>query len=95
MTAGELLKQAQATFDERAATYGRSYHLFGSVMQALFPHGLVLGTTADWNRMGALVQIVNKLTRYSAHWDAPHKDSIHDIIVYAAILEELDDLIRH
>lgn len=88
----DILRQAAATFEQRNALYGDSYKSYGNVMVALFPNGLKVNTADDWNRLGVLNMIVSKLTRYAANMEAGgHKDSAHDTIVYAAMLEELTD----
>ena len=90
MKAPEILYKAAETYRERNAVYGDSYERFGRVMAELFPGGIPATHPIDFNRLGIIVQIVSKLTRYAANPSKPHIDSIHDICVYAAILEELD-----
>lgn len=90
MKAPDHLEAGAVTYRERNAEYGNSYHQFGEVMGALFPGKLVLEYTEDWNRLGVLTQIIHKLCRYSNDFNKPHEDSIHDIMVYAAMLAELD-----
>ena len=89
-TAIENLEKALETYRERNKLYGDNYKHFGEVMCALFPKGLRLYTTHDWNRFGVLIQIISKLTRYTQIPLVGHQDSIHDMIVYSAMLEELD-----
>lgn len=90
-TPADLLHAAADTFDERSRIYGDNYKRFGYVMAALFPKGMSCLTPADWNRMGILVQIVSKLTRYTVNFDhGGHADSAHDSSVYWAMLNELD-----
>jgi hypothetical protein len=85
----QILRSAAATFEQRNKLYGDSYLVYGEVMEALFPEGVTLATIDDWNRFGILSMIVSKLTRYSANMkDGGHKDSAHDMAVYAAMLEE-------
>ena len=60
-------------------------------MKALFPNGIELKTVEDYNRFGVINMIVAKLTRYSQNWPKTHQDSLHDLGVYAFILESLDD----
>jgi len=86
----ELLEKASDTFTERGDTYGDSVHRFGATMAALFPDGITLHGAQDWDRMGLLVQIVSKLTRYVNDFQTPHLDSIHDMGVYAFMLEAED-----
>jgi hypothetical protein len=89
------LEEAAKTFRERGASYGPSYIQYGEVMDVLFPDGVELKTKDDFNRMGLLNMVVSKLIRYSNQWKEPHKDSIHDLGVYAFMLEAVDDSIRH
>tara|TARA_R110000796_G_scaffold182231_3_gene298756 strand:+ start:1665 stop:1964 length:300 start_codon:yes stop_codon:yes gene_type:complete len=88
------MEQAHKTFKDRGKQYGQSYVQCGEVMQILFPNGIKLDTADDLNRMSLLNMVVNKLIRYSNMWDKPHKDSIHDLGVYAFMLEGIDDSIR-
>ncbi len=98
-TAPGFLESGATTYRERNKQYGDSYYKFGKVMAELFPDGFIFAgansldpkkAAHDWNRLGILVQIVSKLTRYSNDFSKPHHDSIHDIMVYAAMLQELD-----
>lgn len=84
-----LLEGAAKTYRERNKTYGNSYKRHGEVMRSLFPEGILLKTTEDFNRFGVLNMIVSKLCRYAAKPEG-HLDSIHDTVVYSAMLEELD-----
>tara|TARA_R100000664_G_C2759456_1_gene149289 strand:+ start:5876 stop:6217 length:342 start_codon:yes stop_codon:yes gene_type:complete len=87
------LSKAQETFLERS-NYGSTYNQYGDVLKALFPKGLPKGVLSDleeMNRFGNLTMIVHKLMRYCNQWDDKHKDSIHDLGVYAFIQEGIDD----
>ena len=67
--------------------------LFRSLMCALFPNGIVLKTPEDHNRFGVLTMIASKLNRYCNNFESGgHADSIHDLGVYAFMLEELDEM---
>lgn len=91
MKAGDILAKAAETYRERNKLYGNNYHRFGSLCLSLFPNGMTLRTVEDFNRFGVLVQILSKQTRYAEQFaKGGHLDSIHDTIVYAAMLEELD-----
>lgn len=84
-----ILEKAAETFRQRDREYGSAYRDFGPLAAALFPRGLTLRTEGDWNRFGALFAIVMKLQRYAnALPSGGHADSAHDVIVYAAMLEE-------
>jgi hypothetical protein len=87
-TVPEIMRSMAQTFEERNKVYGASYLKYGNVMTALYPDGLTLKAIDDFNRFGVLSMIVSKLTRYTAN-ETGHKDSAHDMAVYAAMLEEL------
>jgi hypothetical protein len=53
-----------------------------------------LETPDDFIRMGLFVQIVGKLCRYAQDFDRGHIDSMHDIGVYAFMLEAEDRRIQ-
>lgn len=93
----DALRAAAKIYEERNALYGDNYKHFGRVMEALFPDGLkfsLLGPK-DWNRLGVLVQIVGKLTRYCPNFfEGGHDDSLDDLAVYAMMLKELDEEAR-
>src|SRR5713101_1617508 len=92
MSVIEILKDAAKTFEERNATYGNNYLNAGKILADLFPKGLSLKTDADWMRMHILMLIVVKLTRYANNWSSGgHADSIHDAMVYSALLESIDE----
>jgi hypothetical protein len=86
----ELLRAAAATYEERNLLYGDNYKHFGAVMAGLFPDGLTIRTPDEWTRFGLLFHIVSKASRYAINLTrGGHKDSAHDISVYAAMLEEM------
>lgn len=88
MTVPEILHAAADTYEERNKVYGDNYKNVGNVMAALFPGGTGLLEAADFNRFHLLELIVVKLTRF-VNAKLQHRDSIHDIAVYAAMLESL------
>jgi hypothetical protein len=90
----ELMKEAMKTFEERDQMYGKTYLEYGLFMKQLFPVGIELKSVDDFCRMGVLNMVISKILRYANNWDEPHKDSIHDLGVYAFILESIDDNIR-
>lgn len=85
--ADEILAQAANTYKERNKLYGSNYLNVGEAMKAFFPNGVELKTSNDHVRFHLFCWIVGKLTRYANQWDEGHQDSIHDIVVYAAMLE--------
>jgi len=89
-TVPEILRECAATYEERNKLYGDNYKHFGKVMAGCFPNGITLKTEDDWVRMGLLIQVTSKITRYAQNLETGgHKDSAHDTIVYAAMLEEM------
>ena len=90
------LENAAKTFQERNEKYGNNsyggaYKQHGHVMTALFPDGLELVEPEDYNRMGVVNMMVSKLVRYANNFDeGGHHDSLHDLSVYAAMLNDLD-----
>jgi len=85
------LEEAVEIYKARNAVYGNNYELVGETMKGLFPNGLTLTTAHDWNRLHIFLLIVVKLSRYVVNWNnGGHADSMDDIIVYAALLGEID-----
>lgn len=86
------LRKAADIFDERNKLYGGQYKQFRNVIEALFPEGFRIEDEKDFNRIGCFVPMVTKLVRYCKNFHkGGHKDSLHDIAVYAMMLAELDD----
>lgn len=86
-----ILDEARDTFRDRNAAYGASYKRYGALLLALFPEGGIpaITTEEDANRLAALMDCAGKLHRYANNFaNGGHKDSAHDLIVYAAMLEE-------
>lgn len=92
LTVPEILRNNAKTYEERNKLYGDNYKKFGKVMEAIFPEGFEISSAADHNRLGVFIQCLSKLMRYAENLDkGGHKDSAHDLSVYAAMLEELTD----
>lgn len=92
MKASDNLEAGAKTFKQRNELYGDNYLDFGPIMKAMFPKGIPVHSAEDWNRIGIFVQCVSKLTRYAQNLtDGGHLDSAHDLMVYAAMLEEVTD----
>ena len=87
----EIMLAAAETYKERNKQYGDSYLRHAAIMKALFPKGVELNTSEDFNRFGVMNMIVSKLVRYTQNWYQPHIDSIHDMGVYCFIGQELDE----
>ena len=82
---------------DRHALYGDNYHRFGPIMKLLIGNQKINPASADdMARLGIFVQIVGKITRYGEQFDrGGHDDSLDDMAVYAMMLKELDNKLRH
>jgi len=78
----------------RNTLYKDNYKRFGAAMVEMLG-AIELKTPADYNRMGLLVQIVNKVSRYAQMFkEGGHDDSLDDLSVYAMMLKEIDNDIK-
>jgi len=89
LTVPEILEQAAETYRQRHLVYGDNYKNYGKLMKALFPQGLKIETEQDWIQLGLIHNCTTKLARYAGAGSEGHKDSAHDLSVYAAMLEEV------
>lgn len=85
--AADILESMAATFRERNAVYGGNWNAVPKLVAALFPKGVPpeLVVSTNWH---LFEMILNKLSRF-ANSNLEHRDSIHDIGVYAAIMESI------
>lgn len=95
----EQLRKAAEIYEQRNKLYGDNYKYFGEVVHSLFPEGISVraGETKKsyYNRIGVLIQIISKLARYCQNFDSGgHDDSLDDIVVYAMMLKELDQVVE-
>jgi len=91
----DSLRAAAEIYEERNKMYRDNYKNFGKVWLALFPDGISTTSAEDpvaaCNRLGIMVQMVGKLTRYAANFNrGGHDDSLDDLAVYTMMLKELD-----
>lgn len=84
----ECLIDAANTYAERNAVYKDNLDMVGKVMTILFPDGVTLMTHDEHIRFHTFSLLIMKLTRYAVS-GLTHKDSIHDSIVYCAIIQSL------
>ena len=87
-TAADILAEMADTYRERNKVYGDNYKRVGDVMMALFPEGVTINTKEQFNVWHLFELMVVKLTRF-ANSGLTHEDSIHDLAVYAAMVESL------
>lgn len=85
-----ILKEMAETYAERNLVYGDAFKSVGDVMAALFPNGVTLETEDDFTRWHLFELAIVKITRF-ANGGLLHKDSVHDLAVYAAMIESLID----
>jgi hypothetical protein len=83
---GAILSSMAESFAAKNKQYGNNGIKVGEVMKVLFPGGVTAVTQAD-QRMWHLFQLVIvKLTRF-ANSGLKHADSIHDLAIYAVMVE--------
>jgi hypothetical protein len=85
-----VLREAAALHLERAATYRDNHERLAKMLAALFPDGITLRIAEDYARFLLLALELVKLTRYAVQWEHGHNDSLHDAIVYLAMLAVRD-----
>jgi hypothetical protein len=87
-----ILEAARKTFEERGKVYGHGgFAEHGQVLRALFPDGLLLSTAEEFSRFVLFNNLLTKFCRYAHNLKAGgHRDSVHDMGVYAFILEAYD-----
>ena len=86
--AADILAEMADTYRERNKVYGDNYKRVGDVMMALFPNGVTIATKEQFNVWHLFELMIVKLTRF-ANSGLAHEDSIHDLAVYAAMVESL------
>lgn len=84
-TAASILDAGAATYTERNTVYGENYRMVAPIMRILFPRGIPPGIlhSDKWHMFELLVV---KITRFATS-TLTHTDSIHDAMVYAAMIE--------
>ena len=94
MRAPDHLEAGAKTFRERNLIYGDNYLGIGKVFDALFPDGLTIKGSKEWDIFLAFINCQLKTMRLAAHFTREkegHEDSAHDLAVYAAMLSEIID----
>jgi len=87
----EALRKAAGIYEERNQLYGSNYKQFGKWVSELFPDGIVAKTPEDFNRLGIIIQMLSKISRYAQNFEnGGHSDSLDDLAVYSMMLQELD-----
>lgn len=87
----EILHKAADLFEERNAIYKSGYKDHASMLfQMIGP--VQIESVNDMERILRVSACVGKLTRYAKNIKEGHPDSARDLVVYAAMLQELDEL---
>ncbi len=79
-----------ARFAERTGSYKDGYLRVARVLQVLFPDGIKLETEEEAVRFFFIFMNLVKLVRLTDNIKTGHKDSTHDMAVYATILDTLE-----
>lgn len=85
--AANILASAAETFANRNAVYTNNYQQVAPIVKQLWPDGVPPELTAQ-DQWHLFELIVVKLTRF-ANSALTHEDSIHDIMVYAAMIQSI------
>jgi len=93
--AGDILTEGGETFKERHKVYGNNFLKVGPMLVAMFPDGITLKTAEDFIRFELFMLKVVKCSRYAENFSkGGHMDSVHDDMVYSAMLEYVDTVLR-
>ena len=85
ISAADVMESMAATFRERQKEYGSNFRMVAPIMAILFPNGVPSDlVTSDKFHLFEL--IIVKLSRFAIS-GMTHQDSIHDLGVYAAMVE--------
>lgn len=90
ITPADILRGCADLFESRNPEYGDNYRRFGEILRLLMPQGVHVESPEDMSRLGVFVQVVSKIARYGNNFESGHPDSLDDLIVYAAMLRDLD-----
>lgn len=87
MAPHEIMESMAATFKERNAIYGDNFRMVAKLVAVLFPNGVPpeLVVTDQWHLFE--LQLV-KMSRFAIS-NLTHRDSIHDMSVYGAMIESI------
>lgn len=83
----KILEAMAQTFKEKNTKYKDNYLAVGQILSILFPEGITLITEEDFIQHHFIDWMIGKLTRF-AKTDCQDADSIHDMAVYAAMIED-------
>jgi hypothetical protein len=89
-TVKDLLLEKVELFDRKGLEYGHTYKEFGNIIKSLFGEEIKI-TSKNYNRFFIFTMILHKIHRTAKTilTDSPSIDSIKDLQVYSAMLEEI------
>jgi hypothetical protein len=94
MNGADVLIDMAETYRERNKVYGDNFLKVGKIMEILHgpdsaaPASGLVATAEDFNKWHLYELMIVKLTRF-ANSGLTHRDSIHDMSVYGAMLESI------
>lgn len=88
LTAADILGEMADTYRERNKVYGDNFRIVGKVLADLHPDGATQLSASDHELYHLWSLLVVKLSRFAVG-GLTHLDSIHDLSVYAAMIEAL------
>jgi len=87
----EILDDASKLFESRNAEYGNAYKSQAHIMHLLLGP-IELKTVDDFERFTRISAMIAKLNRYAKNFEkGGHHDSARDLVVFAAMLQELHE----
>jgi hypothetical protein len=89
MTPDQILIEAAELFKSKNAEYGDAYMDHPILMHMLFGE-ITLRTVDDYAKFTRVSSIIAKLNRYAKNFPTGHADSARDLVVYAAMLDQLE-----
>lgn len=90
----QALADLAKIYEQRGCVYGDDFMHIGETLMGLFPSGVHLKDSVDFNRFALLVQCVTKVGRYAQCLTrgTGHEDSLNDLAVYSQLLQHFDSL---
>lgn len=85
--AAAVLSEGAKTFAERNAVYGSNYKMVAPLMRTLFPQGVPSDLVVQ-DHFHLFELMLVKLSRFAIS-NLTHQDSVHDLMVYAAMVESI------
>jgi len=87
-TQEDVLRNALKMLEEKQKEYGDAPNTIGPVLDAMFPHGLMVQGRDEFAQLATFMNCIAKLNRYAQNMGGGggHGDSALDLVNYAAML---------